>query len=124
MSRIVRSDDFSDEQLRSFLGGIERLDYFVPPGITKWVQEEAEAYSRPNPKPSIVELRQMIETSVQSSMGWDDPDQPEKMLHTALKSYYLIKWMEHLMRAAARRKSKLDPIVAAKVAFTPAFAVG
>lgn len=121
MGQITRGEDFTDDQLNLFLGAIERLDFTIDPSTPGWVREEAAAYSRRNPKPSLRELRMFINHETLTSMGWDDPDDPRKMLHGALKMFYTLDWLEHLRRAAERGKQVAEIQLALKVKLTPNF---
>ena len=120
MGRIVRSEDFTDQELEEFLDRIERLDYTIDPGTPQWVEHEAESYSQKNAKPTPRELRNYISHAVQSSMGWDDPHDSRKMLHAAVKAYYALDWIEHLHRHA-KKAADVSIQTALKVKFTPIF---
>jgi hypothetical protein len=121
MGRIVRADDFTNEELQAVLDHIDHLDYFVENGTPQWVQQEAEKFSAPNPKPSVDELRAQITATVHSSMGWDDPHDREKMLHAAIKSFYLLWWIDHLDRAGREKGLNGAVQLAMKVNFNPKF---
>jgi hypothetical protein len=122
MGRIVKGSDFSDKLLKEFVGSIERLDYTVRGRVPQDVIDLADRFAKPNPRPSPSELRDCVDHAVNEAMGWDDPDQPDKMLHSGLKIFYLLSWLDFL---AKQQKGGLEAPLsqALQVAYTPVFKI-
>lgn len=122
MHQEVRSSQFTDEQLKTFLDGIQRVFWTSAreSKLTDWLRDQANTFADSLPRPTIDEFRLHIDRSVAVARGWDDPEDTKIMVHSALKSFYLVAWIEHLHRTAP----ELNPqtlMAAVAIAFTPVF---
>ena len=116
MSKEVHNTDFTDEELTRFFESVSRLTWSSITPVPAWVGEQADAFGRSPPRPTPAELRQHIDHAVAVARGWDDPDNKKVMLHAAIKSFYLIRWLEHLQKHSSKRT---DLAMGYRVNFTP-----
>lgn len=119
--RIVSSTDFSDELIRDFFGAIDRLEPRFIGDVPDWARQAAEEFASTLPKPEPAELRQHIEHAVAVARGWDDPDDPQVMFHTAVKSYYTLKWFEFVHERAEQMQKEPGKALLVDTSFAPHF---
>lgn len=122
--KIVQQSDYQDAELEEFVTKIKRLSWkqVGTEPLPQWVADAANAFAEEAPRPDIEELRAHIDHSVEVARGWDDPHDRVVMLHSALKSYYLLKWLDFLEHHAPDAVSGPVPVDvkwAARVSFTP-----
>lgn len=123
MAKEVQPSDFSDEQLQAFIDATDRLEWVIvgAEDVPGWISEAAEAFSKDWPRPSIDELRLHIQHAVTVARGWDDPDHPKVMLHSALKSFIILAWLDYLEHhpPSGEGPVPVDVKWATRVTFTP-----
>lgn len=119
--RIVRSTDFSDELIRDFFDAMDRLEPRFIRDVPDWVRKAAEEFAATLPKPEPDELRQHIEHAVTVARGWDDPDDPQVMFHTAVKAYYTLKWFEFIHHHAEKMQKEPGTMLLVDTTFAPHF---
>ncbi len=119
MPREITPEDFSDDDLTRVFEGVTRLVWSAQTDLPEWVHREADAFAADPPRATPDELREHIGHAVTVARGWDDPDDRRTMLHSALKSFYLIKWLERLV--GRNHGGRPDLSLAYRVSFTPAF---
>ena len=120
----VKSSDFSDEDFDRFFNRVTALKASVVGNPPQWIRREAEAFAKRNPRPDYDELRQHIDHSVAVARGWDHPWDRHEMFSMAVKSYYLLAWLNHLQQAVLNdypERARLDLSYAYKMSFTPMF---
>lgn len=107
----------SDGELAAFLGGVTGVAWGARGPVPQPISDAAASFSSANPKPTPAEFRGQVSHAATVISGWDKPD--AAVLHTALKAYYVLAWMDYL--AARGDPGQRLPACAYQVAFTPTY---
>jgi hypothetical protein len=119
MTREVKSSDFSDSEIDAFFDRVERLQWKGVSDPPEWLRTLADNFVATQPRPTPDEFRLHIEHTVTIASGWDDPDDHRIMFHTAVKAFYLTRWIEYLYHRTG--DANLDIGLAMRASFTPEF---
>lgn len=120
----VKGIDFSDEEFGRFFESVERLEWKETAPTDESIHRAAEAFSRDPPMPGHDQMRSHIDHSVTVSRGWDHPYDRRLMFDTAVKSFYILAWLEYLQeqgRGDGGQSKPVDLTLGVKVTFTPVF---
>ncbi len=117
----VSGADYSDEEINAFFDAVKSLRWTSTQRVPMWVQKEADAFARRRPRPTPEALRLHIDHAVHVARGWDHPNDHGLMFSAAVKSFYLLSWLDHLQRhePSGEARSQLDVSLGLKVSFMP-----